>query len=424
MNSFIKKNFDADFVFFLSDLIGNQVRLNNKKIGKLDDLIIVEQEKLPEVTYIIVNRPFGHKSLMIPVNRVSSFSRDVVIVDIESIKGYEGEPEENQVLLKDHILDKKVIDLDDNDIDIVYDVKLLLRGRRMYVTDVDFSRYGMIKRIGLSYVAEFIYHLAEVFKKETISWSYVQRLPEKIGSFKGNVKLNILKETLPEIHPVDLADILEELPEEQRIAIFNELETEHASDTLEEIEPRVQRAIISSLTKERNAELVGDMTPAQAADVLGILPTPDAEEILDLMNPTDAEQIGTILEKRDHTISDLATSHYICLTPEMPAAVVIADFRRLATDVHVVDYLYVAGPDNRLMGVVSLAELLMAEPRTPLSDIMSTQVISLDTGDSISDAEEKFTRYAFSALPVINADDILCGVVPFRDIMNLEHKFA
>jgi Mg/Co/Ni transporter MgtE len=263
-----------------------------------------------------------------------------------------------------------------------------------------------------------------VFKKETISWSYVQRLPEKMGSFKGNVKLNILKETLPEIHPVDLADILEELPEEQRIAVFNELETEHASDTLEEIEPRVQRAIISSLTKERNAELVGDMTPAQAADVLSILPTPDAEEILDLMNPTDAEQIEAIMEKQDHTISDLVTSHYICLTPEIPAAVVIADFRRLAMEADVVDYLYVTGPDNRLMGVVSLAELLMAEPRTPLSDIMSTQVISLDTGDSISDAEEKFTRYAFSALPVINADDILYGVVPFRDIMNLEHNFA
>ena len=146
MNSIINKNIDMDSVFFLSDLIGNQVRLNNKKIGKLDDLIIVEQEKLPEVTYIIVSRSFGHKTLMIPVNQVSSFARDVIVVDIESIESYEGEPEENQVLLKDHILDKKVIDLDDNDIDIVYDVKLLLLGRRMYVTDVDFSRYGMIKR--------------------------------------------------------------------------------------------------------------------------------------------------------------------------------------------------------------------------------------------------------------------------------------
>lgn len=103
--------------------------------------------------------------------------------------------------------------------------------------------------------------------------------------------------------------------------------------------------------------------------------------------------VADILEKQDHTISDLATSHYICLTPEMPEAVVIADFRRLAADAHVVDYLYVTGPDSRLMGVVSLDELLMAEPGTPLSDIMSTQVISLDTGVSVSD----FSTPAFSS---------------------------
>ena len=90
-------------------------------------------------------------------------------------------------------------------------------------------------------------------------------VPENIGSFKGNVKLNVLKEKLPDIHPVDLADILEELNEEQRTAIFNELDTEQASDTLEEIEPRVQRSLISSMDKERVAELIDEMTPAQAA---------------------------------------------------------------------------------------------------------------------------------------------------------------
>ncbi len=423
MNTFVKDSTDQE-IFFLSDLIGKPIRFNGKKVGKLDDLLIIEHSRLPEVTHIIVSRPFGHKSLMIPFNRVSNFSRDAVVVNIESLENHEKEPEENQLLLRDHVLDKKVIDLDDNDIDIVYDVKLLLRGHRMFVTDVDFSRYGLFKRLGLRYLADFAYHLADVLKKETVSWAYVQRLPEKIGSFKGNVKLNILKETLPEIHPVDMADILEELSEDQRMAIFNELETEHASDTLEEVEPRVQRTIISSLSKERNAELVGEMTPAQAADVLAILPTPDAEEILDLMDPEDAKQIETLLEKQDHTISDLTTDHFICLTPETPSAVVIADFRRLAADAHVVDYLYVTGPENKLLGVVSLDELLMAEPGTPLADIMKTQVISLDVGSSISDAEEKFTRYAFSALPVTDADDVIYGVVPFRDIMNLEHKFA
>ena len=243
MNTLIDNS--SETIYFLSDLIGAKVFVQGKKVGKLEDLLIREQEKIPEVTHVIVARPFGHKSLLVPFERVTELEHRKIVLDIPDPASFEGEPAETQVLLKDHILDKKVIDLDDNEIDIVYDVKLVLRSGRLYATDVDFSRYGLLKRLGLRFVAKFVYHLAEVFKKETISWAYIQPMPEKIGSFKGNVKLTILKETLPEIHPVDLADILEELSEEQRLAIFNELETEHASDTLEEMEPRVQRSLIS-----------------------------------------------------------------------------------------------------------------------------------------------------------------------------------
>jgi len=84
--------------------------------------------------------------------------------------------------------------------------------------------------------------------------------PETLAA-QGRVKLNVLKAKLPDIHPADLADILEELNHDKRLAIFSELETEHASDTLEEIEPRVQRELIAALTKERAAELIKDMTP-------------------------------------------------------------------------------------------------------------------------------------------------------------------
>jgi flagellar motor switch protein FliG len=193
------------------------------------------------------------------------------------------------VLLNDHVLDKKVLDMDDNEIDVVYDVKLVLRNRILYVTDVDFSRYALLKRLGLKPLVRLLGN-SDLLKKETLSWSYVQPLPENIGIFKGNVKLNVLKDKLPEIHPVDLADILEELNEEQRLAIFNELETEHASDTLEEIEPRVQRELISSIKKERAAELINDMTPAQAADILAVLPAADADDILKLIDKENAQK--------------------------------------------------------------------------------------------------------------------------------------
>ncbi|MDR3579456.1 MAG: CBS domain-containing protein [Oryzomonas sp.] len=419
MNTFIDKK--TEKVYFLSDLIGAKAFIHGKKVGKLGDLIIRESDKIPEVTHIVVTRPFGHKTLLVPFDRVETMELGKIVLDISDIASFEGEPEETQVLLKDHILDKKVIDLDENEIDIVYDVKLVLRNGRLYATDVDFSRYGLLKRLGLRYLVEFVYHLAEMFKKETISWAYVQPLPEKLGSFKGNVKLKILKETLPEIHPVDLADILEELSEEQRLAIFNELDTDQASDTLEEIEPRVQRSLISSMDKERVADLIDEMTPAQAADVLSALPSEEAEEIMNLMEHTETEKIELLLEEQDNTIINLATKHFIRMLPGITTDLAIGAFRKFGEEADVLDYIYVVDHDEKLEGVISLPDLLMAKPESHLQDIMVTQVISLEETDTIEDAQEKFERYRFDALPVTTADDVIKGVVTYRDIMGLEH---
>ena len=419
MNTYIDNK--TEMIFFLSDLIGAKVKVQGKKIGKLYDLLIREHEKIPEVTHLIIARPFGHKSLMVPFELVDEFGHETVTLGIADVAPFEAEPEESQVLLKDHILDKKVIDLDGNEIDVVYDVKLLQRGKKLYVTDVDFSRYGLLKRIGLRFVAKFVYHLAEMFKKETISWAYVQALPDTIGSFKGNVKLNILKEALPDIHPVDLADILEELTDEQRLAIFSELDTEQASDTLEEIEPRVQRSLISSMDKERVADLIDEMTPAQAADVLSVLSTEEADHILTLMEHTETEKIESLLEKQGGTIFNLTTKHFIRMLPDMTTDLLISAFRKLAKEADEVNYIYVVDHDDLLQGVVNLPELLMAKPGTHLKEIMVTQVISLEESDSIEDAREMFSRYRFDALPVTNAENIITGVVMFRDIMGLDH---
>jgi len=413
----------GDVVFLLSDMIGTPVLLHGRRIGKLYDLLILEHEKVAEVTHIIVNRPFGYKPLLVPVERVGELSRNAVELAIDSPESFEGEPEENQVLLKDHVLDKKVIDLEGNEIDVVYDVKLVLRGGRLFATEVDFSKYGLLKRLGLRTVAKFVFRLAEKLKKETIPWTYVARLPEKIGSFKGNVQLTILKETLPEIHPVDLADILEELSEEQRFAIFSELETEQASDTLEEMEPRVQRSLISSMDKERVADLIDEMTPAQAADVLLVLPSSEADEILDLMEHEESDKIEALMENQEELINNLTTKSFIRFAPETPADRVIAEYRELGQESDVLDYVYVVDHDEQLNGVVNLPEILMAKPGTPLSEIMTTQVISIELSDSISEAKDKFTRYGFSALPVVDAESVIHGVVLYRDIMELDHNF-
>src|SRR6266404_5130843 len=163
--------------FFLSEILGRRIFVKKRAIGRLSDLAIVETGKLPEVTQVIVSRSFGYPPLTVPWDRVVLISNHEIVLDIDegAMAQFERAPQENLILLQDHILDKKILDMDDHEVEIVYDIKL------------------KVPKAGLS-----------------------------------------------EIHPVDLADILEELEGGQRVALFNALDAEQASDTLEEVEPRVQ----------------------------------------------------------------------------------------------------------------------------------------------------------------------------------------
>jgi len=238
------------------------------------------------------------------------------------------------------------------------------------------------------------------------------------------VKLNLLKAKLPQIHPVDMADILEELDEDHRVAIFNQLETEHASDTLQEVEPRVQRKLVSSLSIERAAELVNEMTPAQAADILAALPASDTDAILTKLDVAEAAKIRSLIEKHDERILDVATTRYITFPPTTKVSEVIRGFRDAAKDAEVVMYVYVTDPDNRLLGVVDIKEILRANLDDAIEDIMTTNIVSLHESDTIAHAYKLFARYSFRAIPILGEGGILKGAVPYRDVMQLNHRLV
>ena len=426
MNTILEKMPESvEAVYFFSDIVGREVFNDNEKIGNLHDVAIRDHEKLPIVTHFIVNRPFGQKPLLVPWAKLVRIDPKVIILNLESAAQYEGEPEESQVLLNNDILDKKVIDMDDNEIDVVHDIRLVLNRGTLYVTDVDFGRYGLMKRLHLKPLIKLLFgDSSKLLKKDTLSWSYVQPLQENIGRFKGRVKLNVLKEKLLEIHPVDMADILEELNKEQRLALFNELETGHASDTLEEIEPRVQKELIFSLKKEKAAELINDMTPGQAADILAILPAPEADEIMKLIDKESVRKIQYMLDKQEEKLVNLSTSHFIKLSPNTHVSQVLLHFREMAKDKDEIMYIYIVGEKDALLGVVDLKEILQAKEEDKLEDIMTTSVISLKPEDTLLEAAEIFSRYDFRAIPVTDDHDVILGVVRYRDIVKLKHKFV
>jgi magnesium transporter len=422
-NNYSKNQVKREEEYFLSELIGLKVHRDGKKVGSLSDFIIVETGKIPEVTHVVITRSFGYPSLLVPMNKVLSFSRKEIDLQIESIDLYEGSPAETAFLLKDHILDKKVLDIEDKEVEIVYDIRLVFRNGKLYVTDVDVSRYGLLRRIGLKSISNLIHNLNPEREEQMISWTYVQPLPSPMGSFKGNVKLKVLMEALSEIHPVDLADILEELDNEQRVMIFSELETEQASDTLEEIDPHVQRELVSSLKRERVVQLIDEMTRGQAADILSVLPASDAEEIIQALDKENVKKIRAILEKQEETITDYATSAYIRFPPEMTAEQAINQYAAVAKGKDVIMYLYVVDKEDHLLGVIDIKELLQAEDTKKLEEIMVFDYISLSPDSTLKDARHMFDRYDFRSLPITGEGNQMLGVVPYRDVMNLTHHF-
>lgn len=409
-------------VLFLTEILGAHAYLNGQKAGKLEDLVALDQGKLAEVTHFKIARPFGEASLLIPVPKVWTFGPRGFILDIDDPKNYVRALLSEEVLLRDYLLDKKVLDMEDREVEVVYDIRLVRTSGSLYVSDVDISRYGLLRRLGFKALAEHFYKRADEAKKKLIPWSYVQPLPSQLGSLEGNVKLNILKEELTEIHPADLADIVEELDSAQRVTVLERLDTEHASDTLEEVDPAVQRDIVFSLRKERVAQLIGEMTSGQAADIVSVLPADEKKAILGLLEPTKVAKIEEILRKHEINILNFTTSKFIKCPSDMTVKQARRKFREAAKSMDVVMYFYVADETDKLLGVIDIKELFMAEDDDRLKNLMVEHVISLNPESTMKQAADAFIRYGFRALPVTGENDIILGVVPYRDVMNLKHR--
>jgi magnesium transporter len=210
------------------------------------------------------------------------------------------------------------------------------------------------------------------------------------------------------------------------MAVFSHLETEQASDTLEALDPAVQRDLIESLDKERAAVLIDEMTPAQAADVLAALPRWEVGVILNLLadDPEKSEKIKSILANQEERVLDFCSSAFLQFPPDMSVAQVRAEFRTAARRKMDITYIYVIDEAEHVVGVLDLKTLLLAEEQSLLRDIMTTSVVSLPPESTLRDASEFFGRYLFRVLPVINEHGRILGILPYRDVVALRHRFV
>lgn len=241
-------------------------------------------------------------------------------------------------------------------------------------------------------------------------------MPADLTGTKGDVKLTITREGLKDIHPEDLADILEELSHEDRIRIFSALDHEVAADALEATEPRVQREILASTSTERAAQIFVHLSPVQIADIISILPREDSEEFLKILKGDVASKVHQLLSQHDVPASTLAMHCFLGFPGNLTVEEAFARFREEARSCDVTMYIYVVDGEQHLRGVIDIKELLQADPKNTLEQIMTRNVVSVAPTTMRGDIEALFLKYHFRAIPIVDESRKIVGVIREKDV--------
>ena len=400
----------------LSEIVNKKVQTKSGvTIGRLKDLVFKDDPRYAEVTGVIVERSLGRPPLNVPWSNVIELSTAKTIVqDPPEGKYPEIKHGEEQLLLRDKILDKRILDTEGFDVEVVYDIQLLLVKDKLFVVAADVDRHAMLRRLGFRRLAKSMHEISS--DKDIIPWRYVQALPTDLTGTKGDVKLTITREGLKDIHPEDLADILEELSHEERIHIFGALDSEVAADALEATEPRVQREILASTSTERVAQIFAHLSPVQIADIIGILPHDDSQEFVKILKGDVASKVHQLLSQHDVSASTLAMHCFLGFPGDLTVEEAFTRYREEARRCDVTMYIYVVDSDQHLRGVIDINELLQADPKNTLEQIMTRNVVGVAPTTMRGEVEALFLKYHFRAVPVVDESKKIMGVIREKDV--------
>jgi magnesium transporter len=221
---------------------------------------------------------------------------------------------------------------------------------------------------------------------------------------------------LGEIHHEDIADILEELNQEERIHVFNALDSRAAANALEVTEPRVQREILAETSGERVSEIFSHMSPVQIAEIISILPYDDSEEFMKLLKGDVALKVQQILTEHDATALLLATRRFLAFPGNLTMEEAFTRFRTEARNAIVTMYIYVVNENQQLRGVLDINELVQADPNSRLENIMIRNFVSVPPTASRAKVEALLRRYRFRAIPVVDESGKILGAVREKDV--------
>ncbi len=408
----------ADQLLFLTELLGLKVYdLKGRRIGVVKDAALVPLIDPFRIDRFLVGG--GWAWLSIRHDQVRSISLDGIYLRDENLIPYHSD--EYMLRMVRDLLDQQIIDAEGRKVVRVTDVTFEIRdqngGQELWLLEVDIGIRSILRRLVQGVLPpRWVRRLQLPIAPHSIRWEACNILePDP----QRRLRLNISNRLLEEMHPADLADIVEELSPDDREAIFENIDSEVAADALSEVDPNIQASILESLETEKAAEIIEEMAPDQAADVLAELEEETSEEILEEMDVEPKSEVQELLEFEEDTAGGMMNTEYVALHGDATVADAIAALKQNEELLEMLNVIFLIDAEERLTGALPVAKLFLADSSTRLGDLAAEAPVEVAVDEKQDRVTELFDKYNLLALPVVDENKKLAGVVTADDIISV-----
>jgi magnesium transporter len=401
-------------MLYLSQVIGRPVRdRNDEPIGKVADLIVAVGDRYPPVTGLVVET--DRRRIFLPwtsVDRLDDSGAKLSTLTIDLGKFHQ-RPDE--ILLRADLMDKQIVDIDGRKVVRVNDLRLDQVEGALHLVAVDVGAAGLLRRLGVEGGMRTIARNLRVQVPEKyIDWEDVDPVETSIAS----IKLRVPHAGLAELHPADLATIIDQLAPRDRAGVLASLGDDAVADAIEEMEPETQVEVLEDLEPGRAADILEEMSPDDAADLVADLSQTTRDEIFALMEKDEKAEVQELLGYPEDSAGGIMTTEFVAVPAHLSAAETIDMLRHLEPNAETIYYVYVTDDDGRLVGVLSLRDLIVAAPDTLIGDVMIKEPVAVGVLADQDEVAEVVAHYNLLAVPVIDEDGRLAGIVTVDDALD------
>ena len=406
----------------LSELLGASVRDATGAVrGRVREIAVAPQDHPTRIAFLIIKTAAGE--CMLPPDAITSAGATVRAAS-DAANWERFAPSDGLLLLKRDLLDQQIIDIHGRKVVRVNDVELESTPVNSHllisVVAVDVGARGAVRRLSKGIVPSFTLRaLLERIPPRVIPWQFVELLETDPAR---RVKLKIAYKGLAQLHPADIADIVEDLPPAERESVFETIDEEVAAEALEEIDPDIQVSIVESLDKDRVADIVEEMDPDAAADLLGELTEKDSDEILQEMEPNERQEVTQLLEFSEHTAAGRMTTEFIAVPETSVVDDAIEALKAFEGSAEAVATIYLTGHGQKLVGAVPLVKIAISSPAIQLSELSDPyRACAPDTPQD--EVAALFDKYNLITLAVVDEHGRLAGIITADDVISmLRHR--